>query len=294
MNNKITMFDYNADWVLKDYSIDHPGGNGYITREELMQFFGTLDIHGVELMHAYWHDMPVDQIKLLADDAGLSIVNYITFIDLVLPDAKKRQGAVDAARSLLDRAAELGVELSMIVPAVVKEGYPLEEQRGWLVDGLHQCAEHAGSQGITLAVENLDYPPSRPLVGTGQDCHDLCHDVDHSHFRLIFDTSAPLFLEENPLDALQAMKPYVVHVHLKNSRPMLPYEIATRYRDTIHFRRFTGTVLDGGLVQIPPILAELKRLDYKGYFLIEYQGENDPRPPLQYNIEYVRRQMNGL
>jgi hypothetical protein len=52
-----------------------------------------------------------------------------------------------------------------------------------------------------------------------------------------------------------------------------------------------GRYFDGGPVQIPLILAELERLGYEGFYLIEYQGENDPRPALQYNIEYLRRQL---
>ena len=291
MNNKITMFDYNADWVLKDYSIDNPGGDGFLSREELIRFFGTLGVDGVEIMHAYWGDMPAAEVKKLTDDAGLPILNYIIFVDLVMPDAGERRAAVDQARSLLDRAAELGAKLSMIVPAVVKEGVPLAGQRGWLIEGLRQCAEHAAPLGITQVCENLDYPPARPLLGTGKDCHDVCRDVDHPNFRLIFDTCASLFVEEHPLTTLEAMGSYAIHVHLKSSRPLLPGEKATRWRETVSGKQLTGAVLDGGLVEIPPILTELEKRGYEDYLLVEYQGENDPRPALQYNVEYVRRQL---
>jgi hypothetical protein len=55
----------------------------------------------------------------------------------------------------------------------------------------------------------------------------------------------------------------------------------------------TGTVLDGGLVPIPAILDHLRQMNYPGALLIEYQGENDPRVALPYNIEYLRRQMRS-
>jgi sugar phosphate isomerase/epimerase len=89
------------------------------------------------------------------------------------------------------------------------------------------------------------------------------------------------------------MAPYVVHIHLKNSRPAYPGERVLRKRDAIDGRTLTGTVLDGGLVPIPALLDELKSLDYHGCLLIEYQGEIDPRIALPYNVEYLRRQMQG-
>ena len=87
------------------------------------------------------------------------------------------------------------------------------------------------------------------------------------------------------------MSPYVVHVHLKNSRDVKLSEKAVRTRASIGGRVLTGTVLDGGLVPIAGVLDELKQMDYKGALLIEYQGENDPRIALAYNVEYLKRQM---
>jgi sugar phosphate isomerase/epimerase len=92
------MVDYSADWVLKDYSIDHPDGVGNITREELMRFFGTLGIDGVELMDDYWADMDVKKVKQLVEDCGLPIVSYLYCVDLAFPDQKERQGAIDRVR----------------------------------------------------------------------------------------------------------------------------------------------------------------------------------------------------
>lgn len=291
MNNQITVCDYSADWALIDRFVDERTTPGYMTREEVIAFFGTMGVDAIELFHAYWGDMPVSHVKNLCEEAGLPIYNYTIFADMLYETPQKRLDAVDEACRRLDRAAALGAKLSMILPAIVKTGFSLSEQRAWLVEGLRKCAEHAQSVGVLLACENLDYPPSRPLLGTGKDCHDICADVGHVGFRLIFDSCAPLFSEEDPVDALKAMWPFLVHVHLKNSRVPYRGEKVNRYRDSIHGTRFTGTVLDGGLVPIPTVLAELRALDYSGSLQIEYQGEYDPRLALNYNLQFVRQQM---
>ena len=294
MAKKITLFDYNADWALKDYFTDPKPTSGYLTREEVIEFYGTLGVDGVELTHAYWGDCPIDYVKNLAENAGIPIVSYMFVVDMAWPSATERRKAVDHARSLIDRTAELGASIAMIFPGSWKEGISLEELRQWAVEGLQLCAEQAHSAGITLAMENIDYALWRPLHGSAQQCREICEFVDHPSFRLIYDACASLFLEEHPLDVLKIMAPYLVHVHLKNSRLVLPGEKLDRYRDSIGGRRLTGTVLDGGCVEIPRVLTELENLQYEGGFLVEYQGQNDPRPALKYNVEYLQRQLGIL
>lgn len=291
MDNKISMFDYNADWALKDYNVDPRDSPGYLTREQVLQFYGTLGVDGVEIRHVYWGDCSVKEIKKLCADANLPIVSYENDVDLALPSPTDRARAVDQVRSLLDRSVELEVPIFMLFPGSIKEGIETEELRKYMIEALAECATHAESVGITLAFENIDYAPWRPLHGRGAQCRAICEAVGSPALRLICDACASLFVDEDPVDMLRTMEPYLVHVHLKNSRPLMPGERVLRHRDTESGLRLTGTVLDGGLVNIPAVLDELKRIGYDGYLMIEYQGENDPRPALQYNVEYLRRQI---
>ena len=178
----------------------------------------------------------------------------------------ERGAAIDEVYAQLDRIAEMGSALGMIVPGVAKEAWPLVQQRVWMVDGLRVCAERAQSVGVTLISENVDYPPSRPLMGRGADCRDICAQVDSPGFRLIYDCAASLFVGEDPLETLHTMAPHVAHVHVKNSRPLAPGEAARRaiWMGTA-VNATTGTDLDGGVIDLPPILAELGHLGYDGY-----------------------------
>ncbi len=287
MPSPILLIDYNFDWVLRDRFLNPRTRAGFLTLEQVVSICGDLGADGLELMHPYWKDCTALQLKRMAAEAGLPLVCYIFHSDLIVPSGSLREAAERTFR-LLDRTAEMGARLAMIVPGTVKP-VPLSEQRSWLVEGLAACAAHAQSIGITLVAENIDYPPVQPLMGRGSDCAAIARRIDSPAFRLIFDTAASLFVHEAPQQALAEMAPYLAHVHLKNARPLEPGEPAVRYLDSTRGRRFQGTSLREGVVDLEPLLAELQRLDYDGCLSIEYQGEADPREVLRRDIPYVRR-----
>ena len=101
-------------------------------------------------------------------------------------------------------------------------------------------------------------------------------------------------IDGDPLETFHTMAPHVDHVHVKNSRPLAPGEQRARYLDGDGGQRYTGTDLDGGVIDLPPILAELDYLGYDGFMLLEYQGEEDPRDSLPRNIAHLRRLLEPL
>ena len=288
MSSRITMTDYNADWFMREGYVSPRDHAGIYSREDVIALCGTLDIDGLELMHQYWEDCTPAYVRGLAEDAGLPIVSYIFFADVALPP-DERGAALDEVYAQIDRFAEMGAALGMIVPGVAKEQWPLQQQRAWLVEGLRVCAERALSVGVTLIAENVDDPPCRPLMGRAADCRDICAQVDSPGFRLIYDCAASLFVDEDPLQTLHTMAPHVAHVHVKNSRPLAPADQPGRYLDADNGQRYTGADLDGGVIDLPSILAELEQLGYDGYMLLEYQGVEDPRTALPRNIAHLRR-----
>lgn len=283
----ITIMDYSSDWALRNHSVEPKAEPGYMSREDVVALYGTLDIDGIELLHPYWEDCTPAYLKQLAADADLPIVTYIFSRDLAVPPSA-RDAVVDDVRTLLDRTVALGAPFAMIHPSRAKDEFSLDDQRGWLIDGLRTCAEYAQSIGVTMIAENIDDPTMRPLHGRGEAIRSICSAVDSPAFRLIYDSAAPLFVEEDPLETLETMLPYVVHVHVKNIRPLEPEEQAERYRDSVGGTRYTGTTLDSGVIDLSAILRVLDRAQYDGYLSIEYQGEDDPRIALSHNVEHLR------
>src|ERR1700722_12279238 len=94
MQNRISLSDYNADWVYKS-KFQHPKrSEGYLTREEAVAIYGEMGVDGVEYTHCYWNDCPAAYAKKAADDSGLPVVCYVFGVDLAQPPSSI-QAAID-------------------------------------------------------------------------------------------------------------------------------------------------------------------------------------------------------
>jgi hydroxypyruvate isomerase len=283
---RITIVDFSCAWVMKEAFQIARSKPGFMNREDVLKFYSDLKVDGVELMHEYWHDRSPKQLISITQAAGLPITCYVFFCDLAVSGVG-RQSRLDEGRELLDRTAEMGSNLAMIVPAIFKSGIPVSDQTQWLIEGLRVCAEHAQSLGITLLAENIDYPPVRPLMGRGTQCRDICAAVDSLAFRLIYDAGCSLAVNEDTLETLHTMAPYLAHVHLKNARMLRPGEHAERYQISDTHQIFASTPLNGGIVDMDEVLNELDRIGYGGQILIENQGEA-PLTVLPKDVAYLR------
>lgn len=293
MDNAIHVLDYNFDWFLDQRYLHPRTAQGSMSREEVLHFCGTLGVDGIELREEYWFDCRGEQIARVAADAGIGIKTYLFSEDLLV-GPRDQQHRLDKVYSLLEKAAATGTPHAWIVPGEVKPGIPLHEQRSRLIEGLRKSADKAEELGLILFCENIDYPPIRPLMGRGSECRSICEEVGSAAFRLIYDACAPVFAEEDTLDAFRTMAPHVRKVHLKNTRQVRPGEQPKRYLDSVGGQRYTGVLLDQGVLDIPRILKELHTYRIRGPLTIEYQGELDPREAMRHNIAFLRKVMKEI
>jgi len=72
MPNRICVVDYACEWALKDrYQNQVPRSRpGCMSREDVVAFYGTLGVDGIELMHFYWHDYPAAELRKLTGSHG--------------------------------------------------------------------------------------------------------------------------------------------------------------------------------------------------------------------------------
>jgi hydroxypyruvate isomerase len=287
---RVTIVDFSSAWVMKDIFQIERSKPGWMTREDVLKFYSELKADGVELMHDYWNDCSPEYLQSVTGDLGLPITCYVFFGDLAVPNGERR-ARIDETRTLLDRTAAMGTSRAMIVPAIYKPDRSVSDQTAWMIEGLRSCAEHAESLGITMLAENIDYPPVRPLMGRGSQCRDICRAVDSPAFRLIYDSGCSLAVNEDSLETLHTMAPYLAHVHVKNARLLKPGEQAERFNISDTDQTFVSTPLPHGLVDTDKVMGELDRIGYKGLFLLEYQGEA-PLTVLPEDVNYLRSFLN--
>jgi sugar phosphate isomerase/epimerase len=121
---------------------------------------------------------------------------------------------------------------------------------------LKELAAEAGSQGVTLAMENHgDF--------LAADAARLVEAVDSPYFRVTLDTGNNLRLLEDPLEVVRILVPYAVATHLKDI-------VATGIGSPRHWRTFWPSIgLGNGIIDLHSVLQMLQEAGYSGMLCVE-------------------------
>ena len=130
-----------------------------------------------------------------------------------------------------------------------EEGQDIHKHRDEVIRRMKAKVDYIKSRDVTLAHEN-----EKGIYGDkGKDCLDLLKSVDSPKFRAAFDFGNFVQVGENPLEAWRMIKPYAVHIHIKDV-------IAKEDRAV------PAGMGDG---HIEEILVDLKNSGYAGFLSLE-------------------------
>ena len=167
-------------------------------------------------------------------------------------DPKVRQAQLDEGRRFIDLAQKLKTPYVRVFGDKVPPGEQKRDVMARVIDGLRTLGEHAKGSGVTVLLETHgDYTDSPTVVelmkGAAMDTVALVWDAHHTF----------VAGKEQPSATLAALKPWVRHTHLKDSRPE---GSEVRY------------VLTGsGTVPVREQVRLLKAAGYKGYYGFEWE-----------------------
>ena len=90
---------------------------------------------------------------------------------------------------------------------------PIEPHRGEVIDRFLQKVEYIGDRNITMVHEN-----EKGIYGDiGRRCRDLMQAVESPKLRCAFDSANFVQCGERPRDNWPLLKPYTVHIHIKDA-----------------------------------------------------------------------------
>lgn len=187
-------------------------------------------------------------IKAKLTDAGLGVIcigspiGKVKISDPWPPHFERFKVAVDAAEFF---GAPL-IRLFSYYPG--PEG-PVIEQRDEVMKRFEAKLQYVKQRPVTLVHEN-----EKDIYGEkGAQCVDLMKTLDSPQLRTAFDFANFVQAGEKPLDNWPALKPYTVHIHIKDAR-----------------------LSDGGVVpagqgdgQLAPILVDACQSGYHGFLSLE-------------------------
>jgi D-psicose/D-tagatose/L-ribulose 3-epimerase len=176
----------------------------------------------------------------------------------ISPDAKVRQAAQDRHKWAIEMTAHLGGE-NLCGPyhsplGVFSGTGPTADEKKRAAEVLRQSAHFAQEHKVMLAIEYLNRFECYFLTTVAQ-AKALVQEVNHPHFRTMYDTFHANIEEKNPVPAIKSLAGHFVHVHISENDRGTP-----------------GT----GMVHWDETFRALKDVKYDGWMVIEAFGRALP------------------
>lgn len=205
--------------------------------------------------------------ELAALGLGRTAVTCLTpDTNLIGPDAAQRAAGVAHLKAALDCAHALGSKL-LVGPIYAALGHftgkgPTPEEWAWAVDGLRQAADYAKTKGITLVAEYLNRFEIY-LINCAADARKLVKDVDHPHFRMMYDTFHANIEEKSITEAVKGCADVCVHVHISENDRSTPGQGGVNWAETwkaLKAAGFKGQLVIEAFGQALPGLAAATKI----------------------------------
>lgn len=238
-------------------------------------------IKNVELLFCFWNEQNriEDAISLL-ENLGMKVGAYSVGNDFVQQDETLRKIEIDKVKLGVDIACRLNTKLLRVFSGNAKDGIEYETARKWILDCFKEVAPYAEEKGIVMVLENHGL-----FAGKSAQVKELIEEVNSISLRANTDVGNFILVNENPLEAVKALKDYVSFVHFKDFKKVSEQEYG--YND-IDGNKYQGTVLGNGEIPMKEIVDLLYENGYEGYLSIEYEGVGEPIKETIESIHYTK------
>lgn len=179
-------------------------------------------------------------------------------------DMRERAMAIDAIKSSVDEARQLGAEVVRLIAGKDPGDEKREEAKKLLIDSIHQIMDYAAEDDdglkFTLKIFDRDID-KKNLIGHVGDAVDVARALrpSYPHFGLLTDLSHFPLLDEDPDVSIPMMADYLEAVHLGNCA----------FRDKSH--PAYGDIqprfgVPGGETDLPEVTHFFRALTRNGFF----------------------------
>jgi len=223
--------------------------NSYLQKLKRQAFHAGLDIMGFSTHQGF-----IYPDKKTRDDEIAKTINQIELAyQLGIPTMRLNTGRWNTTKSFDDLMANKGIE--PILP-----GYTVDQGFEWVIDSIGQCIPTAEKCGVVLGLENH--------WGLGRTAAGVLRIVDAINSPWLQITSDTGNFLENQYEQLEMMAPKTFLIQAKTY-----YGGGKWYTLDIDYKR----------------VAEIfRKVDYRGYVSIEFEGNEDPMTAVPKSLELIR------
>lgn len=235
--------------------------------EDFIRLCAEYDLDGCELTSYYFPEGFGNDyllhIKDVAFKLGLDISGTAIANDFCLPAGEKRDATLKHTRTWIDHAAVFGAPVIRIFAGTVPKGEAEEAAIERCAAGINESLSYAAQKGVCLAMENHG-----GITATPEQMLKIIEKVQPSPwFGVNLDSGN--FNTADPYADLAKIAPYAINAQIKTE-----------------IKPNNGKKVDADLEREIRILAEA---NYRGYIVLEYEAEEDPKVAVPRHLETLRK-----
>lgn len=269
------------------YSFNDIAEKGKMSVDEFVDTCVGYGVFTVDLLEYYWKDKEkeVKAIPAMLKAKGVELGAFCVGNNFLVP-AEEMSGQIDYVKEGIDTAAKLGAKRLRIFGGdwpeskVHKKG-DNKEAIDLIVEASGKCADYAKKSDITLVMENHNGIPA-----SSGDLLTILKMVDSPFLKVNFDIGNFLTgADENPLDALEKLYPYVGLIHIKDMS-----------KENTGEKKYKNCITGEGSVPVKECLKTFKQKGYDSYASLEYEAWEvaGSMVGVKKSIEYLKKVMKEI
>jgi sugar phosphate isomerase/epimerase len=222
-------------WKTALHSVSYAGvwpGQARLSLDAFLERAAALRFDAVMLVTKRPHLSPLDhdadarrRLRDRIAGLGLRVVCLAGYNDFCMgadrPDVPSREMQILYIRELCRLAADVGCPLLRVFTGFDHASASFDQQWGWCVAALKECARLAAGQGVTLAVQN-----HHDVAAHFESLRDLLDEVDEPSCKAAFDAWSPALHGSDLAAGVRLLAPHIVHTTVADyvRRPRFRYQ----------------------------------------------------------------------
>ena len=288
-------------FAVSSYSLSSLVNKGLKTEKELISLAKELGFDGIEFAEIHTPEGKTKEeyakeLRTECEKQGVEAGQYSVGADFIYGSDGDLEKEIERLKGEVLIASALGVK-GMRHDAT--GGYRDEDKKynGFeqalprIVKGYREITEFAEKYGIRTMIENHGY-----FCQDSDRVERIITGVNHKNFGALIDMGNFLCADENPVNAVSRLAPFVSYLHakdfhIKSGSEFAPCDGFFKSRGGNYLR---GAVLGHGNVPVYQILNIIKDAGYDGYITLEFEGHEDAVMACEWGLNTLKTMCKAL
>ncbi|AMA52855.1 sugar phosphate isomerase/epimerase family protein [Bacillus inaquosorum] len=273
---------------LMTYSMVSLMRSGEMNLEDVIAFAANEGFDAIELLMVNF-SRSSDEIRRMLETHQMKISCIDAFVDLAAQQEENFLENISLSQRIIDQAVELSAPMVMLVPGfpdLIASEKDKQQALPRIISALQKITPYAQSKGIVLTIEN--YSALQMPFCSIAEVLTILEQVPG--LRLTLDYGNMLVAGEDPLEAYEKLKKYIVNAHLKDWK-VTSDQTGTRCADGRHFE---PSLHGQGVINFKSLFAKMVSNNYKGYLSFEYEGDINAKEAVRLGMMHLREQLNEV